>query len=412
MALPDERFSSVIRKEPIGVVGLITPWNYPMLVRPRCTVLLTPKGRAPAPSASSTLVLGASPCRVRAGAQMSTWKVAPALAAGCTMVLKPSENASLTNQALVDIAAAAGVPPGVFNLLTGLGPDAGMPLVTHPDVDKVAFTGSLATGKRIMAAAAERVCPVSLERGGKSPALVFDDAAAAGDTAALDHIAEWLMFGCFFNAGQVCSATSRVLLQRGIAAPLLARLKLHAERLKAGDPLAEGTRLGPLVSALQYSRVTRMIDDALAAGATPLTGGAGRPEGLDKGYFVRPTVFTGVTPAMAIWRDEVFGPVIVVAEFDTEEEAMAMAHDTDYGLAAAIVTTDAARAARLSEDVQAGIVWINCSQPTFVHVPWGGMKRSGFGRELGPDGIFNYLASKQITTYKTDAQFGYYPSFA
>jgi betaine-aldehyde dehydrogenase len=342
---------------------------------------------------------------------MSSWKVAPALAAGCAMILKPSEHASVTNQALGDIAAAAGVPAGVLNILTGLGTDAGAPLTAHPGVDKVAFTGSVATGRRIMATAAARVCPVSLELGGKSPALVFDDAVAdLSDSAALDRVAEWLMFGCFFNGGQVCSATSRVLLQRRIAGPLLARLKAHAERIDVGDPLSPGCRMGPLINAAQHARVLRLMDTATAEGACLLTGG--RSEHA-KGFFVRPTVFTGVTPAMTLWREEVFGPVIAVAEFDTEEEALALAHDTEYGLAAAIFTADAPRAQRLAEALEAGIVWVACSQPTFVQAPWGGVKRSGFGRELGTEGIHNYLVSKQVTSYNTsDAQFGYYTSFA
>jgi betaine-aldehyde dehydrogenase len=349
-----------------------------------------------------------------ASAQMSAWKAAPALAAGCTVVLKPSENAPLTTQALADMATAAGVPPGVLNVLTGLGADAGAPLAAHPGVDKLAFTGSVATGKRIMAAAAERVCPVSLELGGKSPLLVFDDAAGEEmSDDALDRIAEWVMFGAFLNAGQVCSATTRLLLQRRIAAPLLARLKAHAEAVAVGDPLLPGTRLGPLVSAAQHARVARLIATAHDEGAALLTGG-GRPKGLagDAGFFVAPTIFTGVTPAMTLWREEVFGPVLAVAEFDSEAEALALANDSEYGLAAAVITGDAQRASRLAEELQAGIVWLQCSQPAFVQAPWGGVKRSGFGSELGPEGIHNFLVSKQVTTYtQPGKQFGYYASF-
>jgi betaine-aldehyde dehydrogenase len=228
VSLPDDRFSCSIVKEPLGVVALITPWNYPLL--------------------------------------MATWKVAPSLAAWCCAVLKPSENAPLTCLVLADIAAAAGVPPGVFSVLTGLGADAGAPLVAHPGVDKVAFTGSLATGRRIMAACAERVCPVTLELGGKSPILVFDD--ALGDAAALRRATEWVMFGIFWTNGQICSATSRLLVQRGAAPRLLASLKTHAEAVQVGDPMAPGCRMGPLVSAAQYARVTGMVAGVQREAAT------------------------------------------------------------------------------------------------------------------------------------------------
>lgn len=253
----------------LSVVGLITPWNYPLL--------------------------------------MAVWKVAPGLAAGCTLVLKPSEYASCTCQALCDIAAAAGLPAGCLNLITGLGPEAGAPLSAHAGVDKVAFTGSLATGKRIMQAAAANVVPVVLELGGKSPIVVFDDAVAPGDAAGLDRVVEWLMMGCFFGSGQVCSATSRVIVQKGIAKELLARLKHHAELIEQGDPLSPTTRMGALINAVQYQRVTGLLAGAIAEGATVLTGGR-RPDALDKGYFIQPTVLTNVTPAMTIWREEVFGP--------------------------------------------------------------------------------------------------------
>jgi len=371
VSLPDDRFSCSIVKEPLGVVALITPWNYPLL--------------------------------------MATWKVAPSLAAGCCAVLKPSENAPLTCQVLADIAAAAGVPPGVFSVLTGLGADAGAPLAAHPGVDKVAFTGSLATGRRIMAACAERVCPVTMELGGKSPILVFDD--ALGDAAALQRATEWVMFGIFWTNGQICSATSRLLVQRGAAPRLLASLKTHAEAVQVGDPMAPGCRMGPLVSAAQYARVTGMVAAAVAAGATLLTGG-GRPAALPTGYYLEPTVLVGVTPEMEIWKEEVFGPVLCVLEFDSEEEAVALANASQYGLGAAVLSSCAARRARLAAELEAGIVWLNCSQPCFPHAPWGGCKRSGFGRDIGPEGLTNYQNVKQVTTWLPEAQFDWYPSFA
>ena len=339
---------------------------------------------------------------------MATWKVAPALAAGCAAVLKPSENASLTCQVLADIAAAAGVPPGVLNVLTGLGPDAGAPLVAHPGVDKVAFTGSLATGKRVMRSAADRVCPVTMELGGKSPVVVFDDAASP---EALQKTVEWIMFGIFWTNGQICSATSRLLVQRGCAPALLAALKHHAEAIKVCDPLQRDCRLGPVVSGPQYAKINAMLADAKAAGASFLTGGS-RPVGLDKGFYLAPTVVTGVTRDMTIWKEEVFGPVLCVMEFDTEEEAVALANESDYGLGAAVITADSARAARMTDAFDCGLVWVNCSQPCFCHGPWGGKKRSGFGRELGEHGLDGYMNVKQVITWKSAVQFNWYPSFA
>ena len=254
---------------------------------------------------------------------------------------------------------------------------------------------------------AERVCPVTLELGGKSPVVVFDD---AGD---VDKTAEWILFGCFWTNGQICSATSRLLVQRGCAPALLAAVKRHADAIVACDPLRRDCRLGPDVSKLQYDKIMGMLAAAKAAGATALAGGGRPPSVGDKGYFVAPTVLTGVTADMAIWREEVFGPVLCVMEFDTEEEAIALANDSDYGLGAAVLTGDAARAARLVDAFDAGLVWVNCAQPCFCHAPWGGKKRSGFGRELGPDGLANYQNVKQVTTWRDPSvQFGWYPSFA
>ncbi|KAL6862436.1 hypothetical protein ACP4OV_016777 [Aristida adscensionis] len=364
VSLPMENFKCYIRKEPIGVVGLITPWNYPLL--------------------------------------MATWKVAPALAAGCTAVLKPSELASVTCLELADVCKEVGLPSGVLNIVTGLGPDAGAPLAAHPDVDKVAFTGSSETGKKIMASAAPMVKPVSLELGGKSPIVVFDDVD-------IDKAVEWTLFGCFWTNGQICSATSRLLIHTKIAKEFLERMVAWAKNIKVSDPLEEGCRLGPVVSEGQYEKIKKFISTAKSQGATILTGGV-KPKHLEKGFFIEPTIITDVSTSMQIWREEVFGPVLCVKEFSTEDEAIELANDTHYGLAGAVLSGDRERCQRLTEEINAGIIWVNCSQPCFCQAPWGGNKRSGFGRELGEGGIDNYLSVKQVTEYASDEPWGWYQS--
>ncbi|XP_052181385.1 aminoaldehyde dehydrogenase 2, peroxisomal [Diospyros lotus] len=363
VSLPMETFKSHVLKEPIGVVGLITPWNYPLL--------------------------------------MATWKVAPALAAGCAAILKPSELASVTCLELAEVCREVGLPPGVLNILTGLGPEAGAPLASHPHVDKIAFTGSTTTGSKIMMAAAQIVKPVTLELGGKSPILVFEDVD-------LDKAAEWIMFGCFWTNGQICSATSRLVVQESIATELLDRLAKWCKSIKISDPLEEGCRLGPVVSAGQYEKIMELISTARNEGATILCGGV-RPQHLKKGYFVEPTIISDVTTSMQIWREEVFGPVLCVKTFSTEDEAIALANDTHYGLAAAVISKDLERCERMTKALEAGIVWVNCSQPCFCQAPWGGKKRSGFGRELGEWGLDNYLSVKQVTQYVSDEPWGWYP---
>ncbi len=362
IALADGRFTSKAVREAVGVAGAIIPWNYPLL--------------------------------------MAAWKVAPALAAGCTMVLKPSELTPLTALELGAIASEAGLPRGVLNIVTGLGGEAGQALADHPGVDKLAFTGSVPTGSRIMAAAARDIKRVSLELGGKSPFVVFDDAD-------IEKAVEWIMFGIFWNQGQVCSATSRVLVQEGLYAPLLERLVEEAGRIRIGNGLDEGVLLGPLVSKRQHEQVTAAIAAAKAAGATIACGGA-RPQGFDKGYYLQPTVLTDVPLDSAAWREEIFGPVVCVRPFATEAEAVALANDSRFGLAAAIMSKDDARAERVAAAFRAGIVWINCSQPTFTEAPWGGYKQSGIGRELGRWGLENYLETKQITRYASDEPWGWY----
>lgn len=362
LSLPLDTFKGYVLKEPLGVVGLITPWNYPLL--------------------------------------MAVWKVAPALAAGCTAILKPSELASVTCLELADICREVGLPPGVLNILTGLGTEAGAPLAAHPNVDKIVFTGSTVTGSNIMTSAAKLVKPVSLELGGKSPIIVFDDVE-------VDKAVEWTMFGCFWTNGQICSATSRLLVHEKIADEFLDKLVKWTKNIKISDPFEEGCRLGPVVSKGQYERVVKFVSNARKEGATVLCGGA-RPEHLKKGYFVEPAIISNVTTSMEIWRDEVFGPVLCVKTFSTEDEAIRLANDSQYGLAGAVLSNDLERCDRVSKAFEAGIVWVNCSQPCFCQAPWGGTKRSGFGRELGEWGLENYLSVKQVTQYISNEPWGWY----
>jgi betaine-aldehyde dehydrogenase len=362
IALADDRFTSKAVREPIGVAGAIIPWNYPLL--------------------------------------MASWKVAPALAAGCTVVLKPAEITSLTALELAAIADEAGLPPGVLNIVTGAGSVAGQAIIDHSQVDKLAFTGSGPVGSKIMAAAARDIKRISLELGGKSPFVVFDDSD-------IEKAVEWILFGIFWNQGQVCSATSRVLVQQGIYERLLARLIEETSRIRIGSGLEDGVLLGPLVSKKQYEQVVAAIEAAKVAGATVACGGT-RPEGFDKGYYLRPTVLTDVPLDSAAWREEIFGPVVCLRPFASEEEAIALANDSRFGLAAAVMSADDARAERVAKAFRAGIVWINCSQPTFTEAPWGGYKESGIGRELGRWGLDNYLETKQITKYVSADPWGWY----
>ncbi|TBY85201.1 aldehyde dehydrogenase family protein [Rhizobium leguminosarum] len=362
ITLPDARFTSKAVREPIGVAGAIIPWNYPLL--------------------------------------MAAWKVAPALAAGCTVVLKPAELTSLTALELAAVADEAGLPAGVLNIVTGAGSIAGQAIIDHRQVDKLAFTGSGPVGSKIMAAAARDIKRVSLELGGKSPFVVFEDAD-------IDKAVEWIMFGIFWNQGQVCSATSRVLVQDTLYERLLAHLIEETKKIKIGNGLDEGVLLGPLVSKRQHVQVVAAIEKAQQAGATVACGGV-RPEGFDKGYYLQPTVLTDVPLDSAAWVEEIFGPVVCMRSFKTEEEAVELANDSRFGLAAAVMSKDDARAERVAAAFRAGIVWINCSQPTFTEAPWGGYKESGIGRELGRWGLDNYLETKQITRFTSEDPWGWY----
>ncbi|KAL4363625.1 hypothetical protein GQ457_04G035770 [Hibiscus cannabinus] len=362
ISLPLKAFKSYVIKEPIGVVGLIVPWNYPLL--------------------------------------MAIWKVAPALAAGCAAILKPSELASATCLELGEVCREVDLPAGVLNILPGLGSEAGAPLASHPHVDKIAFTGSTRTAIKIMTAAAQRVKPVTLELGGKGPIVVFEDCD-------IDKAVEWTIFGCFYTNGQICSATSRLILHESIAAEFLDKLVKWSENIKISDPLEEGCKLGPIVSKGQYENVMKFISNAKSEGATILYGG-NRPKHLEKGYYVEPTIITDVNTSMQIWREEVFGPVLCVKTFTTEDEAIELANDTHYGLGGAVVSKDLERCDRVSKALQLGAVWVNCSQPCFCQAPFGGVKWSGFGRELGEWGLENYLIVKQVTEYVSDEQWGWY----
>lgn len=360
--LSEPRFSSRVVREPLGVVGAITPWNYPLL--------------------------------------MVSWKVAPALAAGCTIVLKPSELTPLTALELGIIAEEIGLPAGVLNIVTGTGLQAGEPLTEHPLVDKLAFTGSVSTGRKVMMAGAQDIKTVSLELGGKSPFVIFADSD-------IEKAVEWIMFGIFWNQGQVCSATSRVLVEEGIYDAVVSRLCEEAARIKIGNGMDDGTLLGPIVSKGQYDKIVSAIDRARIDGATVAYGGS-RPAGLNSGYFLEPTVLTGMSEDSYVWKEEIFGPVVCVKPFKDEDDAIRMANDSRFGLAAAVMSKDVIRAERVAEAFRAGIVWVNCSQPTFVEAPWGGYKQSGIGRELGHWGLSNYLETKQITRFNSDEPWGWY----
>ena len=365
--IPDSDYESRLYWDPMGVAALIIPWNYPML--------------------------------------MAAWKVAPALAAGCCCILKPSELTPRTAMELAKITEEIGLPAGVFNVVTGDGITTGEALVNHPDVDKIAFTGSTVTGSRIMSRASVNTTNITLELGGKSPIIVFGDINMNN----LDKIVEWIMFGCFLNSGQVCSGTSRLLVQRSVAAKLLKHLVQATKQINICSPDKKGCRLGPLVSSIQYKKVMSYISSGINQGATLLTGGK-RPDKFknSKGYWVEPTIFSDVSADMTIWKEEIFGPVLSVMVFDSEDEAVKLANDSSYGLASAIITGSEDRYDRITPFMRSGIVWHNCSQPCFVEAPWGGFKRSGIGRELGRFGLHNFLQPKQVTKYVATKPLGWY----
>jgi acyl-CoA reductase-like NAD-dependent aldehyde dehydrogenase len=342
---------SLVVKEPMGVAAAITPWNYPM--------------------------------------PMAVQKVAPSIAAGCTMVLKPAEQTPLTALEIPKIMEEAGLPPGVLNVITGFGETAGAPLVESPKVDKVGFTGSKDVGKIIIQTGADTLKRVTLELGGKSPNIVFADAD-------LDAALEGTANGIFWNQGEICSAGSRVFIERSIYDDALSTLVAHAGDVKLGRGRDEATTMGPLVSKEQQERVESYIEIGKQEGRLATQGERPDDPALADGYFVPPTIFADVDNSARIAREEIFGPVMTVIPFSDPAEVVAMSNDNDYGLAAAVWTSDITKALNTARSLRAGIVWINDTQPAPTEAPWGGYKQSGIGRELGRDGVEDYLESKHI----------------
>lgn len=363
MSVPANSFSYVVR-EPIGVCGQIIPWNFPLL--------------------------------------MAAWKLAPALAAGNTVVLKPSELTPMTALELFKLIDQCGFPAGVVNLITGPGVGVGEELASNTLVDKVAFTGGTVTGKKIMQAATGNLKRISLELGGKNPNIVFADCD-------LDMAIDGALFGAFANQGEVCSAGSRLLVERSIHKKIVAGMLKKIPNITLGHGLDAGIKMGPLVSSAHREKVERYIKIGIDEGATLLCGGK-RPAGeaFEKGYFFEPTIFDEVKPTMRIAREEIFGPVLVIIPFDTEEEAIHIANDTEYGLAAAVWTKNLTRAHRVTSQIRAGILWVNHYHPTYNEMPWGGYKQSGSGRELGLYGIESYLEIKQININLDETPIGWY----
>ena len=351
VAIPDKNYRSQLGLEPAGVAALIVPWNFPLVT--------------------------------------TSWKVAPALAAGCTVVLKPSEITPIVELELGRIVADIGLPPGVINIITGLGA-VGAAMTVHPDVAKISFTGSNGVGARVMQAASAGPKSVGLELGGKSPIVVFADADE-------QLAAELIVGGIFYNAGQMCSATSRLVIEKSASALILERVVALAKNLKHGDSLDPATTMGPLTTKAQYDKVLDYIAKGKALGHRLVTGG-GKPGGINRGWFLEPTIFADVPTSSPLWREEIFGPVLCVQTFEREDEAIALANDCDFGLVATIVSSDPKRCERVADAVEAGHVWINSPQTIFVETSWGGFKASGIGRELGPWGLSAYLEVKHKTT--------------
>jgi len=340
-------------KEPIGVCGMITPWNWPM--------------------------------------NQITCKVAPALAVGCTMILKPSEVAPLSAYIFTQIMDEAGVPNGVYNMINGDGPGVGTALSVHPNVDMMSFTGSTRAGTLVAQNAAPTVKRVTQELGGKSPNIVLADAD-------LERAVKGGVMQMYTNTGQSCNAPSRMLIPREMLADAEAIAAKTSERVVVGDPTAEGTTMGPVVSEVQFNKIQALIEKGIAEGAKVVCGGTGRPEGLDKGYYIKPTVFSEANNDMTIAREEIFGPVLTMIPYDTEEEAIAIANDTEYGLAGYVQSGDLDHARAVASKIRAGNVQINGAVPG-MDVPFGGFKMSGNGREWGEHGFTDYLEIKAIGGY-------------
>jgi betaine-aldehyde dehydrogenase len=362
LEVPDNALSMVVR-EPVGVVGQIIPWNYPLL--------------------------------------MAAWKLAPALAAGCTVVLKPAEQTPLSALVLAEILESLDLPPGVVNVVTGDGPVAGATLVTDPRVDKIAFTGGVDTGRLVIRGAADTIKRMSIELGGKNPNVVFAD---ADFEAAVDGA----LFGAFANQGEVCSAGSRLLVERSIYDRMLEALVEKTARIRLGEPLDRETKMGPLVTREHREKVLEYIGIGRTEGRLLAGGGAPPNPELSKGWYVEPTIFADVNNSARIAQEEIFGPVLVVIPFADEAEAVRLANDTPYGLAGAVWTRNVFRGIRVLKQIRAGILWLNTYHPTYNEAPWGGYKQSGFGRELGSYGLEHYLETKQINLNLSEAPLAWY----
>ncbi|WP_223701873.1 aldehyde dehydrogenase family protein [Sutcliffiella deserti] len=349
------QFQNITEKEPVGVCAQIIPWNYPLM--------------------------------------MAAWKVAPAIAVGCSVVVKPATLTPLTAIVLGEICIEAGVPEGVVNVIPGAGSEVGNYLVEHPNVDKVAFTGSTPIGKDIMAKASQTLKRVTLELGGKSPSLVFNDAD-------IDAAVDGSLFGIFYNTGQSCEARSRLYVHEDIYESFMEKFVEKAKKLSLGNPFAKETHIGAIINKGQLDVIDGYVQSAKEEGATIALGGkVANVEGYENGFWYEPTIITGVNHDMKVVKEEIFGPVVVVMPFSDEKEAIRLANDSEYGLGSAIWTTDYARATRVSKQIQAGIVMVNCPFSAFPGTPFGGYKQSGFGRELCIETLDLYTETKSIVSY-------------